>query len=75
MGAAGSEVAIHSATIALIDNDLPNDYPSWYGVSRTRSVINQNFLFGVCFILGGFYARCFWISASHCGGPMHNVAP
>jgi Zn2+/Cd2+-exporting ATPase len=53
MGAAGSEVAIHSATIALMNNDLRR-LPFLVKLSRsTRSVINQNFLFGVLFIIGG----------------------
>jgi hypothetical protein len=53
MGAAGSEVAIHSATIALMNNDLRR-LPFLVKLSRsTRTVINQNFLFGVCFIIGG----------------------
>ena len=53
MGAAGSEVAIHSATIALMNNDLRR-LPFLIKLSRsTRSVINQNFLFGVAFIIGG----------------------
>ncbi|MDG1889880.1 MAG: cation-translocating P-type ATPase [Verrucomicrobiota bacterium] len=54
MGAAGSEVAIHSATIALMNNDLRR-LPFLVKLSRqTRSVINQNFLFGVVFVIGGF---------------------
>lgn len=53
MGAAGSEVAIHSATLALMNNDLQR-LPFLIRLSRqTRSVINQNFLFGVCFVIGG----------------------
>jgi Cd2+/Zn2+-exporting ATPase len=53
MGAAGSEVAIHSATIALMNNDLRR-LPFLVMLSRgTRAVINQNFLFGVAFIIGG----------------------
>src|SRR5262245_45884834 len=53
MGAAGSEVAIHSATIALMNNDLRR-LPFLVKLSRsTRSVINQNFLFGVAFIISG----------------------
>jgi Cd2+/Zn2+-exporting ATPase len=54
MGAAGSEVAIHSATIALMNNDLRR-LPFLVRLSRqTRSVINQNFLFGILFVIGGF---------------------
>jgi Cd2+/Zn2+-exporting ATPase len=53
MGAAGSEVAIHSATIALMNNDLRR-LPFLINLSRsTRAVINQNFLFGVAFIISG----------------------
>jgi Cd2+/Zn2+-exporting ATPase len=53
MGAAGSEVAIHSATIALMNNDLRR-LPFLVRLSRsTRAVINQNFLFGVLFIITG----------------------
>jgi Cd2+/Zn2+-exporting ATPase len=56
MGAAGSEVAIHSATIALMNNDLRR-LPFLVKLSRlTRTVINQNFLFGVFFIIGGLAA-------------------
>jgi Cd2+/Zn2+-exporting ATPase len=59
MGAAGSEVAIHSATIALMNNDLRR-LPFLVKLSRsTRSVINQNFLFGVGFILGGLALAAF----------------
>ena len=54
MGAAGSEVAIHSATIALMNNDLRR-LPFLVKLSRsTRAVINQNFVFGVVFILVGW---------------------
>jgi Cd2+/Zn2+-exporting ATPase len=53
MGAAGSEVAIHSATIALMNNDLRR-LPFLVKLSRqTRSVINQNFLIGILFVVGG----------------------
>lgn len=53
MGAAGSEVAINSATIALMNNEL-NRLPFLVRLSRTtRKVINQNFLIGLFFILGG----------------------
>lgn len=63
MGAAGSEVAIHSATIALMNNDLRR-LPFLVRLSRsTRAVINQNFLFGVFFILGGLSAAAFgWLT-------------
>src|SRR5471032_2268155 len=59
MGAAGSEVAIHSATIALMNNDLRR-LPFLVKLSRSsRAVINQNFAFGVCFIIVGLSASAF----------------
>jgi Cd2+/Zn2+-exporting ATPase len=59
MGAAGSEVAIHSATIALMNNDLRR-LPFLVQLSRSaRAVINQNFAFGVCFIVFGLSASAF----------------
>src|SRR5581483_5436504 len=61
MGAAGSEVAIHSATIALMNNDLRR-LPFLVKLSRsTRAVINQNFAFGICFIIAGLSAGAFGI--------------
>jgi Cd2+/Zn2+-exporting ATPase len=73
MGAAGSEVAIHSATIALMNNDLRR-LPFLVKLSRsTRAVINQNFMFGVLFIIVGWT-----VTASGYIGPivaaiLHNV--
>jgi Cd2+/Zn2+-exporting ATPase len=59
MGAAGSEVAIHSATIALMNNDLRR-LPFLVKLSRsTRAVINQNFMFGAAFIIVGLTAAAF----------------
>ncbi len=53
MGAAGSDVAINSASIALMNNDLRR-IPFLVHVSRkTRSVINQNLGFGIAFIVIG----------------------
>lgn len=53
LGAAGSEAAIHSATVALMNNDLRR-LPFLITLSRrTRQVIHQNFLVGVVFVLGG----------------------
>lgn len=52
MGAAGSDVAINSANIALLNNDLRR-LPFLIHLSRrTSTVIHQNLLFGVAFIIG-----------------------
>ncbi len=53
MGAAGSDVAINSASIALMNNDLRR-IPFLVDVSRkTRRVIAQNLIFGILFIVLG----------------------
>lgn len=53
MGAAGSDVAINSASIALMNDDLRR-LPFLVEVSRkTRRVINQNLGFGIAFIVFG----------------------
>ncbi len=53
MGAAGSDVAINSSSIALMSNDLRR-LPFLVHLSRkTRTVINQNMLFGILFIVVG----------------------
>ncbi len=73
MGAAGSEVAIHSATIALMNNDLRR-LPFLVKLSRsTRAVINQNFLFGVVFIIGGLTAVGARLRPPDCRGDLHTV--
>jgi len=56
MGAAGSDVAINSASIALMSDDLKR-VPFLVRLSRkTRGVINQNLCFGVMFIILGVAA-------------------
>ena len=73
MGAAGSEVAIHSATIALMNNDLRR-LPFLVRLSRsTRNVINQNFLFGVLFIIGGLSLAAFGKLGPIVAAIMHNI--
>jgi Cd2+/Zn2+-exporting ATPase len=53
MGAAGSDVAINSASIALLSDDLKR-LPALVILSRrTRFVINSNLAFGVTFIIVG----------------------
>ena len=73
MGAAGSEVAIHSATIALMNNDLRR-LPFLVKLSRnTRAVINQNFMFGVAFIIGGLTLAAFGKINPIVAAIMHNA--
>jgi Cd2+/Zn2+-exporting ATPase len=74
MGAAGSDVAINSASIALMSDDLRR-LPFLMHLSRkTRAVINQNLGFGVLFILLGIIASALgWLpvilaAVLHLGG-------
>ncbi|MBL7106518.1 MAG: cation-translocating P-type ATPase [Phycisphaerae bacterium] len=56
MGAAGSDIALNSASIVLMSDDLRR-LPFLVGLSRkTRSVIVQNLGFGVTFIVLGISA-------------------
>ncbi|MCM8542179.1 MAG: cation-translocating P-type ATPase [Lentisphaeraceae bacterium] len=53
MGAAGSDVAVESSTIALMNNEL-NRLPFLVKLSRKmRMTVMQNFILGGVFILGG----------------------
>ncbi len=73
MGAAGSEVAIHTATIALMNNDLRR-LPFLVKLSRgTRSVINQNFAFGVLFIVVGLTVTSLGYLTAIPAAILHNV--
>jgi len=73
MGAAGSDVAIHSATIALMNSDLRR-LPFLVRLSRmTRAVINQNFLFGVFFIVGGLLLAALGFVNPIVAAIMHNA--
>ena len=62
--AAGSDVAMHSASVALMNNDLKR-LPFLIRLSRTtRRVVAQNLLFGVMFIiLGMVLVSLEWVSA------------
>jgi len=64
MGAAGSDVAINSASIALMSDDLKR-LPFLVRLSRkTRAIIAQNLSFGIMFIiLGVAAASAAWLSA------------
>jgi Cd2+/Zn2+-exporting ATPase len=73
MGAAGSEVAIQSATIALMNNDLRR-LPFLVRLSRqTRSVINQNFLFGILFIIVGMILASYGVINPIVAAVLHNA--
>ena len=70
MGAAGSDVAINSASIALMSDDLKR-LPFLIRLARkTKSVINQNLGFGIAFIVLGISAiSAGWLETGSEGMP------
>jgi Cd2+/Zn2+-exporting ATPase len=73
MGAAGSDIAIHSADIALLNNRLDR-LPFLMRLARkTRWIINENLLFGVAFITGGLTLAGFGLLTPVVGAILHNV--
>ena len=74
MGAAGSDVAIDSASIALMSNDL-NRLPFLIRLSRrVRRVIFQNLLFGVVFVVGGLLLSTFGYISPVSAAVLHNIS-
>jgi Cd2+/Zn2+-exporting ATPase len=73
MGAAGSDVAIDSASIALMSDDLGR-LPFLVRLSRRlRSVIVQNLLFGVAFVIGGLFLASMGYINAIVAAVLHNV--
>ncbi|MCK4981693.1 MAG: cation-translocating P-type ATPase, partial [Victivallaceae bacterium] len=59
MGAIGSDIAINSASIALMTNDLRR-VPMLIFLSRKlRTIVNQNLFVGMVFVLGGMVLAVF----------------
>ncbi len=73
MGAAGSDIAIHSATIALMSNDL-NRIPFLVRLAHSaRRVIYQNFGVGLLFILGGLVLTGLGLLSPIVAALLHNA--
>lgn len=73
MGAAGSDIAIHSASISLMNNDLLR-LPFIIKISRkTRAVIYQNLAFGILFIVAGLAASGLGYLNPIIAALLHNV--
>ncbi len=74
MGAAGSDVAIHSASIALMNNDLRR-LPFLIRLSRKAiQVVHQNLLFGVVFITVSLILSAFGAITPIIGAMLHLTA-
>jgi Cd2+/Zn2+-exporting ATPase len=73
MGAAGSDVAINSASIALMADDLGR-LPFLVRLSRRlRTVIVQNLLFGAAFVVGGLLLGSMGYLTPVVAALLHNV--
>jgi Cd2+/Zn2+-exporting ATPase len=74
MGAAGSDIAMNSASVALMSDDLRR-LPFLVGLSRaTTKVIWQNLIFGVSFIIAGEIAIIFALVGPMLAAVLHTVA-
>jgi Cd2+/Zn2+-exporting ATPase len=74
MGAAGSDVAMNSASVALMSSDLRR-LPFLVGLSRaTTKVIWQNLIFGVSFIIVGQIAILFELIGPMEAAVLHTLA-
>lgn len=74
MGAAGSDVAISSASIALMSNDLER-LPMLVRLSRRlRRVIVQNLLVGAVFVIGGITLASLAYVGPITAAILHNVS-
>ncbi|MCP3968095.1 MAG: cadmium-translocating P-type ATPase [Lentisphaerae bacterium] len=63
MGAIGSDIAINSASIALMTNDLRRIPMLVYLSKKSRIIINQNLFLGMLFVLGGMILSVFgWLT-------------
>ncbi len=74
MGAIGSDIAIHSASIALMTNDLRR-IPMLFHLARQASnIINQNIFMGFIFIVGGISLSVFGILNPVVAAMLHTVS-
>ena len=74
MGAIGSDIAINSASIALMTNDLRR-IPLLITLSRkSASVINQNLVFGMLFVICGIILSVFGQMSPVLAAVLHTVS-
>lgn len=74
MGAIGSDVAVQSASVALMNNDLRR-IPFLIGLARrTRLLMNQNLGVGVAFIVLGLYAAALGYVTPVVAAILHSVS-
>ncbi|MDR0869051.1 MAG: cation-translocating P-type ATPase [Planctomycetota bacterium] len=73
MGAAGNDIAINSASVALLSSDL-NRLPYLINLSKqVRRVVTQNLIFAVLFVVVGLLAAGFGYLTPIVAALLHNV--
>ena len=76
MGAIGSDIAINSASIALMTNDLRRIALLVFLSRKSQMIINQNLLFGMLFVFGGMILSMvgvmtpIWAAVLHAGSTL-----
>ena len=76
MGAIGSDIAINSASVALMTNDLRRIAMLIYLAKKSQVIINQNLLFGMLFVFGGMILSIvgmmtpIWAAMLHAGSTL-----
>ena len=73
MGAIGSDIAVNSASVALMTNDLRRIAVLLFLAKKSQVIINQNLLFGMLFVFGGMILSIvgvmtpIWAAVLHAG--------
>ena len=73
MGAIGSDIAVNSASVALMTNDLRRIAVLLFLAKKSQVIINQNLLFGMLFVFGGMVLSIvgvmtpIWAAVLHAG--------
>ena len=76
MGAIGSDIAINSASVALMTNDLRRIAMLIFLAKKSQVIINQNLLFGMLFVFGGMILSIIgvmtpiWAAVLHAGSTL-----
>jgi len=74
MGAIGSDIAVNSASIALMTNDLKR-IPLLLELSqKMRAVIGQNLFFGMAFVVGGIILSVFGCLSPLLAAALHSLS-
>ena len=74
MGAIGSDIAVNSASIALMTNDLRRIPMLVYLSRKSRIIINQNLFMGMLFVFGGMILSVFGMMTPIWAAVLHSFS-